>query len=200
MKFTLRAGDAVEQLRELPDESLQVVVTSIPYYKLRDYGVDGQIGLEEHPDAWVARLVDVFDEVRRVLRADGTCWVNLGDSYAQSGRSGDTGASTLEGSTRSQDESKRSSTRAQDGATWGPGEFPVRTQGRGFGAGLSGIKQKDLLGRDGIEAAADVPRRLAQELEHIGALPDHADQRVRAKRLRVVEKKIRALLDREPGS
>ena len=57
-------------------------VTSPPYFGLRDYGMAGQIGLEDTPDAFVARLVDVFREVRRVLRDDGTLWLNLGDSYA----------------------------------------------------------------------------------------------------------------------
>ena len=75
-------GDCREVLRTLPDESVHCCVTSPPYWGLRDYGVDGQIGLEETPDEFTARLVEVFREVRRVLRADGTCWVNLGDSYA----------------------------------------------------------------------------------------------------------------------
>ena len=69
-------------LRTLPVNSVNCCVTSPPYYGLRDYGVEGQIGLEEHPGEYVARLVDVFREVRRVLRDDGTLWLNLGDSYA----------------------------------------------------------------------------------------------------------------------
>ena len=79
-------GDALERLRELPAESVHVCVTSPPYYGLRDYGVDGQIGMEETPEQYVARLVAVFREVRRVLRADGTLWLNIGDSYAGSGK------------------------------------------------------------------------------------------------------------------
>jgi len=78
-------GDVRARLRELPAESLQCVVTSPPYWGLRDYGVEGQIGLEPTVDEWVATLVDVFSEVRRVLKADGTCWINLGDSYVGSG-------------------------------------------------------------------------------------------------------------------
>jgi DNA modification methylase len=66
----------------MPSGSVHCVVTSPPYWGLRDYGHDGQIGLEERPEAYVARLVDVFREVRRVLRDDGTVWLNLGDSYA----------------------------------------------------------------------------------------------------------------------
>jgi DNA modification methylase len=74
-------ADVMAGLAELPDESVHCVVTSPPYWGLRDYGVPGQIGLEPTPDAFVARMVDVFREVRRVLRADGTCWLNLGDSH-----------------------------------------------------------------------------------------------------------------------
>jgi DNA modification methylase len=69
-------------MRTLPDASVHCCVTSPPYWGLRDYGHEGQIGLESTPDAYVARMVEVFREVRRVLRDDGTCWVNLGDSYA----------------------------------------------------------------------------------------------------------------------
>ena len=75
-------GDALEQLKTLPDGSVHCCVTSPPYYGLRDYGVAGQIGLEDTPEAYVARLVEVFREVRRVLRDDGTLWPNIGDSYA----------------------------------------------------------------------------------------------------------------------
>ncbi|KEZ72814.1 DNA methyltransferase, partial [Pseudomonas syringae pv. syringae FF5] len=77
-------GDCIDMMRTLPDESVHTCVTSPPYYGLRDYGVEGQIGLEETPAEFIARLVDVFREVRRVLRADGTIWVNMGDSYAGS--------------------------------------------------------------------------------------------------------------------
>lgn len=77
-------SDVMEGLRSLLDESVDCVVTSPPYWGLRDYGVEGQIGLEKTPDEFVSRLVEVFREVRRVLKADGTCWVNLGDSYAGS--------------------------------------------------------------------------------------------------------------------
>jgi DNA modification methylase len=78
-------GGALEMLRTLPAESVQCCVTSPPYWGLRDYGVDGQIGLERTPEEYVARLVEVFGEVRRVLRDDGTLWLNLGDSYAAGG-------------------------------------------------------------------------------------------------------------------
>lgn len=81
-------GSALNVLRTLPDGSVNCGVTSPPYYGLRDYKVDGQIGLEETPEEYVAKLVDVFREVRRVLKDDGTLWVNIGDSYAGSGPSG----------------------------------------------------------------------------------------------------------------
>lgn len=74
-------GDALTHLRSLPDASVHCCVTSPPYYGLRDYGKAGQIGLEETPGAYVAKLVEVFREVQRVLRDDGTLWLNLGDSY-----------------------------------------------------------------------------------------------------------------------
>lgn len=75
-------GDCRDTLRTLPDESVQTCVTSPPYFGLRDYGMADQIGLEQTPDAFVAELVSVFRAVRRVLRDDGTLWLNLGDSYA----------------------------------------------------------------------------------------------------------------------
>lgn len=81
-------GDCLESLRTLPDESVHCVVTSPPYWGLRDYGCAGQIGLEATVTEFISRLVDVFAEVRRVLRQDGTCWVNMGDSYASNGGSG----------------------------------------------------------------------------------------------------------------
>lgn len=74
-------GDCLERLRDLPDGSVHTCVTSPPYFGLRDYGHDGQIGLEATPAEYVAKLVAVFREVRRVLRDDGTLWLNLGDSY-----------------------------------------------------------------------------------------------------------------------
>ena len=81
-------GDALTELRKLPDESIHCCVTSPPYWGLRDYGGPGQLGLERTPEEYVAKMVEVFREVRRVLRKDSTCWLNLGDSYASIGRSG----------------------------------------------------------------------------------------------------------------
>lgn len=75
-------GDVRQRLSELPDNSVQCVVTSPPYWGLRDYGHAGQIGLEQTPEEYVAEMVAVFHEVHRVLKDDGTLWLNLGDSYA----------------------------------------------------------------------------------------------------------------------
>ncbi len=79
-------GDAAEVLKSLPPESVNMCVTSPPYYGLRDYGEQNQIGIEQTPEEYIARLVEVFDEVYRVLAKDGTLWLNLGDSYAGSGK------------------------------------------------------------------------------------------------------------------
>jgi DNA modification methylase len=78
---TIIQGDALEVLRTLPDNSVDCCVTSPPYYALRDYGVSGQIGLEDTPEAYIERLREVFMEVRRVLKPEGTLWLNIGDSY-----------------------------------------------------------------------------------------------------------------------
>jgi DNA modification methylase len=92
MTWRVLHGDCREILRSIPAELVQTCVTSPPYWGLRDYGVAGQIGLEQTPDAYVAEIVDVFREVRRVLRPDGTLWLNLGDCYAGSwGAQGKTG-------------------------------------------------------------------------------------------------------------
>ena len=85
MTVRIITGDCRDVLKTLPDESVHCVVTSPPYWGLRDYGVSGQMGLETTPAEFVAGMVGVFAEVRRVLRADGTLWLNLGDSYAGGG-------------------------------------------------------------------------------------------------------------------
>lgn len=75
-------GDCIESMRTMPDSSINTCVTSPPYFGLRDYGHAGQLGLESTPDEYIAKMVNVFREVRRVLRDDGTLWLNIGDSYA----------------------------------------------------------------------------------------------------------------------
>lgn len=136
MTVQILIGDARHRLKDLADESVHCVVTSPPYFGLRDYGVAGQMGLEATPEAFVAELVDVFREVRRVLRADGTCWINLGDSYAGSGRGGNPteASSTLEGGQETQRASMISRTRGS------------RLPG--------GLKQKDLVGAPWLVAFA----------------------------------------------
>lgn len=88
---TIYEGCCLDSLRHLPSASVHCCVTSPPYWGLRDYGREEQIGLEETPEAYVAKMVAVFREVRRVLREDGTLWLNLGDSYASSGIHGNGG-------------------------------------------------------------------------------------------------------------
>jgi DNA modification methylase len=128
-----------DRLRELPDESVHCVVTSPPYWGLRDYGHEGQIGLEDSPDAFVAALVEVFREVRRVLRDDGTAWVNLGDSYSGSGPSG---ASYQSATTKAREGQKR------DGAFAISGTLAARglTYAEKKPIPAPGLKSKDLVG------------------------------------------------------
>ena len=85
-KVNILIGDCRNLLREMAEKSVHTCVTSPPYFGLRDYGMDDQIGLEQTPEAFVAEMVAVFREVKRVLRDDGTLWLNLGDSYAGSGK------------------------------------------------------------------------------------------------------------------
>lgn len=79
-------GDCLEETKKLPSESVDCVVTSPPYWALRDYGVPGQLGLEPTFQEYITKLCDIFDEVKRVLKKEGTCWVNLGDTYGGSGK------------------------------------------------------------------------------------------------------------------
>lgn len=127
----LLAGDALLRLKELEDESVQCCVTSPPYWGLRDYktppviwpdGWTGHLGAEPTPEQFVRHLTGIFEQVRRVLRLDGTLWLNIGDSY-NSGSSGGLGGSTISGGQRNQAESNR--------------------HGRPV---LSSVKHKDLIG------------------------------------------------------
>lgn len=88
MNNNILEGDALKWLQTISPESIHTCVTSPPYYSLRDYGVAGQIGLEDTPEEYIQRLVEVFREVRRVLRSDGTLWLNIGDTYATGTRAG----------------------------------------------------------------------------------------------------------------
>tara|TARA_R100000664_G_scaffold8283_1_gene13691 strand:+ start:40 stop:1002 length:963 start_codon:yes stop_codon:yes gene_type:complete len=84
---TILQGDVIERLQDIEDNTIQCVVTSPPYWGLRDYGEDEQLGLEETPEEYVENMVKVFREVRRALKDDGTLWLNLGDSYSSGGMS-----------------------------------------------------------------------------------------------------------------
>lgn len=86
---TILCGDSLQLLKKLPDNSVQCCVTSPPYYALRDYGMAGQIGREDTPEKYIKRLTAVFREVHRVLRLDGTCWLNIGDTYCGKGNQGE---------------------------------------------------------------------------------------------------------------
>ena len=88
MSYEILVGNCLDTLKTLKDKSVNCCVTSPPYFGLRDYGNDNQIGLESSPEEYVNNLVKVFREVKRVLKDDGTLWLNLGDSYAGSGKGG----------------------------------------------------------------------------------------------------------------
>ena len=85
---TIQCGDCLSLMKDWPDSVIQCCVTSPPYWGLRDYGHNGQIGLENTPEEYVAKMVEVFREIKRVLRDDGTLFLNLGDSYSAGGRGG----------------------------------------------------------------------------------------------------------------
>lgn len=138
--ITILTGDNRKLLSTLPDESVQCCVTSPPYWGLRDYGHADQIGQEATPAEYVANLVSVFEEVRRVLRADGTLWLNLGDSYARAPEKG--GSGTPNG--RNTPEmgyglAQSAKVGSSDGMT-GRGDRP------GTRARIAGMKPKDLVG------------------------------------------------------
>jgi len=100
-------GDALTKLKELPNESINCIMTSPPYWALRDYGIEGQLGLEPTFDLYIKHLCDIFDEVKRVLRKDGTCWVNLGDSYYGNSSYSNSGRAGFAGKDGNSDEWKR---------------------------------------------------------------------------------------------
>ena len=124
--FSLLLGNCLDVLSALPESSVQCCVTSPPYWGLRNYGVDGQLGLEETPDAYVANMVAVFRAVRRVLRDDGTLWLNLGDSYSGAAGGNNRGEGAGGGKER--------------GKAIGFGTLPKRKDLEG------GLKHKDLAG------------------------------------------------------
>lgn len=86
--YEILVGNVFEKIKEIPDETIDTVVTSPPYWGLRDYGQNGQIGLEKTPDEYVEQLVNLFQEIRRTLKKEGTVWLNIGDSYVGTGHKG----------------------------------------------------------------------------------------------------------------
>lgn len=138
-------GDCRDGLRSMPDGCAQTCVTSPPYFGLRDYGCDGQIGLEPSPSEYVSAMVDVMREVRRVLRDDGTLWLNVGDSYAADRGGTAMPAETIAGGKRGHGDA---SARRGRGST-----HPHRN------ARAIGKKHKDLIG---------IPWRLAFALQDDG--------------------------------
>ncbi len=150
---TILLGDALDRLRELPDECTQTVVTSPPYWGLRDYGVKGQLGLERTPEQYVAKMVEIFREVRRVLRNDGTLSLNMGNCYADGGRGSDVG-STLQGTRRCQAESRKVDVRrlyakSKGGQRIGRGSSFRRDRAPRMDIPhiiVAGMKPKDLMG------------------------------------------------------
>jgi DNA modification methylase len=164
MTVRIICGDALQALSTLPPKSVHCVPTSPPYFRLRDYQNSGQIGLETTPEAYVAKLVEVFREVRRVLRDDGSIFLNLGDCYAGSGRGGNPTAasSTLEGSLQSQEASmvsrsdwrigaaERAAAVPQRGSRLAVGKHETARQngaiGRAWEPPPVNLKRKDLMG------------------------------------------------------
>lgn len=138
MSVRILVGDALAMLKTLESESVQICVTSPPYFQLRDYGVDGQIGLERTPLAFLEALWAVFDEVRRVLRPDGLCFVNIGDSYAGSGK-GPTGHNGI-----GDQEQRQGFIGSRRGAT---SQMATRSVSgfQGGGVGVEGLPPKNLL-------------------------------------------------------
>lgn len=115
MTVRIIQGDCHDVLATLPSESVHCCVTSPPYFGLRDYGVDGQMGLEATPDEFIAGMVAVFREVRRVLRDDGTLWLNIGDSYASTGGQSPQSGSLFKGRARAREDICKSQRGAYDG-------------------------------------------------------------------------------------
>ncbi|HHM6458666.1 TPA: site-specific DNA-methyltransferase [Pseudomonas aeruginosa] len=137
----IRVGDCLDALRAMPDQSFHCCITSPPYFGLRDYGMPGQIGLEQTPAEFVTRLVEVFREVRRVLRDDGTLWLNIGDSYSNIGKWG--GATSGKHAKALHGEQQSSCREKRDSES----------------LGATGLKPKDLIG---------IPWRLAFALQDDG--------------------------------
>ena len=140
MRDTIIQGDTLTVLRTLPDGLVDCVVTSPPYWGLRDYGVPGQLGLEATIDEYISNMTEIFGEVKRVLKDTGTLWLNMGDAYAGGAQGG-----------------------KYNPDTWKPIEgctsYTTRQNRAGFNTAGNGLKPKDLIGQ---------PWRLAFALQAAG--------------------------------
>lgn len=141
-KVQIHVGDCLKVMKTLNAETIDCCVTSPPYWGLRDYGSSAQIGHETHPLEYVQRIVEVFREVRRLLRKDGTLWLNLGDSYAGSGK-GRNGDGSL---------GKLASAKQRSSVGSYLGSVPASKT-------IAGLKPKDLIG---------IPWRVAFALQEDG--------------------------------
>ena len=145
MSVQILQGDCIEVMRTLPAESVNCVVTSPPYWGLRDYGHAGQIGLERTPEEYVASLVAVFREVRRVLRDDGVCWINLGSSY--SSHPGQRKTTDKAGpKQRSNSASSGTPSRAASGGS-DPNQSPLLWRAPAYGSGGTALPDSQAAGR-----------------------------------------------------
>lgn len=157
-EYKIIQGDCLSVLKSMDEESVHCCVTSPPYFGLRDYGIDGQFGLEQTPEEYVANMVAVFREVRRVLRRDGTLWLNIGDSYA--GSWGNYAPGGIKGTQRPQTE---------NGKRW---ERPAYADTKLLPptANVPGLKPKDLIG---------IPWMVAKALQapyYVGRIKREADR------------------------
>lgn len=151
--WRIMAGNVLDTLASVPSGSVQTCVTSPPYWGLRDYGHAGQLGLEPTPGEYVARMVEVFSEVHRVLRDDGTLWLNLGDSYAGSwgnqGRKAERGTQRRINGPMIQDfgvQHAKECDMGEDCSCGAVGKYPSLASGTGSLDRTPGCKPKDLVG------------------------------------------------------
>jgi len=159
---SIQTGDCVAVMSGMPKESVHTCITSPPYFGLRDYGVDGQVGAEDTPHAFVEKLVEVFAAVRRILRDDGTVWLNLGDSYAAQRSGTAMPAETIAGGQSGQSVNGRGNRGRGDTAAASVDCKTRRPSGSGpahRNAAAIGLKHKDLIG---------IPWRVALALQSDG--------------------------------
>src|SRR3990167_5715206 len=152
--------DALEGLKKLDSESVDCVVTSPPYWNLRDYGVEGQLGLEPTFQEYITKLIEIFDEVKRVLKKEGTCWVNIGDTYSGAGAGQkDTGKAVYE---ENDFRKKPSKTNLPDKSLCLiPFRFAILMQERGW------ILRNDIVWFKRNSMPSSVKDRFANKWEHI---------------------------------